>query len=108
MKKKSILKKFLKEYSKLSKSTQNMIQYFGIIVASLIALAILGLPEETTSTVQNITNATVQEVQVHTTNPVLQAICYIIYQNNLTNMTIGNTTCYRNSHHFDCICITPV
>jgi len=108
MRKKSTLKRLFKYYKQLPQSTQNTIQYSIMILVGVIALAILGLPEETTSTVQNITNATVQEVQVHTTNPVLQAICYIIYQNNLTNMTIGNTTCYRNSHHFDCICITPV
>jgi len=108
MRKKSTLKRLFKYYKQLPQSTQNTIQYSIMILVGVIALAILGLPEETASTVQNITNATVQEVQVHTTNPVLQAICYIIYQNNLTNMTIGNTTCYRNSHHFDCICITPV
>lgn len=36
-------------------------------------------------------------------------ICSVIYQYNLTNSTLGRTTCHRYAEFdYDCICFTPI
>jgi hypothetical protein len=35
-------------------------------------------------------------------------MCSFIYQYNITNTTLGKTTCFKNALEYDCICITEV